>query len=605
MDAPGMSVLLSAREVSKSYAHKSLFANLSLDLRVGEKIGLIGPNGAGKSTLLKILAGLETADEGERSARRGVRIGYLAQDDRFPAGQSCTEVITHALRNENLEDHERETRAAIVLTQVGFEDQDQTAETLSGGWRKRLALARELAFEPDFLLMDEPTNHLDLPGVIFLEKLLRGSSFGYLVATHDRAFLRAVADEIVEISRVYPNGAFRVSGGYDAFADQKDAFLEAQDKQRDAVANQVRRETDWLGRKARARTRKASSRIQAAMERRDELADLNYRTAAENKAKIDFSGTGRETRKLLLAQQISKSIGDRTLFSNLDLMLSPGIKLGLLGPNGSGKSTLLKVLSGHIQPDAGTITPADALRIEVFEQGRSSLDLSLTLRRALAPNGDMVIFRDQPLHVMAWAKKFLFHAEQLDLEMSALSGGEQARVRIAQMMLRPADLLLLDEPTNDLDIPALELLEDNLEEFPGALVIVSHDRDLLDRLCTEVVGLDGLGGTGIYGDVQQWLTAFERSKVILKKEEQKAAKASIAAASKPKKLSYKEQQEFDTIEATVMAAEEDLVKKQAAVESAATEGHAVLMEACKAMEQAQAKVEKLYARWQELEAKRN
>src|SRR4051812_8777197 len=230
MEAGGtMSLLLSVQDVSKGFGGRHpLFTGLSLHLRAGEKVALIGPNGAGKSTLLKILAGTEAPDEGARSARRGARISYLPQDDIFPAGLTAREVLLDALSDDHLEEHERETRTAITLAQVGFDDPDKPADALSGGWKKRLAVARALAQQPDLLLLDEPTNHLDLPGVVWLEKLLRGSEFGYLVATHDRAFLRATADEIVEVSRVYPGGIFRAAGGFDSFADKRDGFLEAQ-----------------------------------------------------------------------------------------------------------------------------------------------------------------------------------------------------------------------------------------------------------------------------------------------------------------------------------------------------------------------------------------
>ncbi|MBA4188221.1 MAG: ABC transporter ATP-binding protein [Planctomycetaceae bacterium] len=601
-----MSLLLSAQNLTKAFAHRPLFADLCLDLRAGERVGLIGPNGAGKSTLVKILAGLEAADAGNITSRRGVRIGYIPQDDVFPAGLSAREVIIAALADDHLEEHERETQAAITLTQVGFADHDQLAENMSGGWRKRLAVARQLARKPDLLLLDEPTNHLDLPGVIWLERLLRSAPFGYLAATHDRAFLRAIADEILEVSRIYPGGAFRVASGYDDFADRRDEFLEAQDRQRAAVANQVRRETEWLGHKAQARTRKASSRIEAAGARRGELADLNYRTAAAGVAGIDFSGTGRQTRKLLTATGISKSLGGRPLFSGLDLMLSPGTKLGLLGPNGSGKSTLMRVLAGQTDPDTGVVTRAEGLRMVMFEQGRAALNLTQSLREALSPNGEHVTFGDRQLHVAAWAQRFLFKAEQLNLEMSALSGGEQARVRIAQLMLKPADVLFLDEPTNDLDIASLEVLEESLAEFPGAVVLVTHDRDLMDRLCTEVIGLDGRGGASSYGNVNQWLTAYERSNVEQTKAATATAKAATAAAiAKPKKLSYKEQQEWDGIEAAITAAEAVVATREAEVSRVAPSDHVAMTAACRALEEAQAKVEKLFARWQELEARRS
>ena len=597
-----MSVLLSAQNLSKSFAHRPLFRGLGLELRAGDKVGLIGPNGAGKSTLLRILADLEVPDEGTLSTRRGVRVGYLAQDDTFPPGLSAREAVLAGLDDDHLEDHEKETRAAIALTQAGFTDVDQPASALSGGWRKRLAVAREVARRPDVLLLDEPTNHLDLPGVVWLEKFLRAAPFAYLAATHDRAFLRAVADDILEVSRVYPGGAFRADGGYDSFADKRDAFLDAQQRQRDAVANQVRKENDWLGRKAAARTRKASSRIEAAADRRAELADLNYRTAAAATAGIDFAATGRQTKKLLTAQGVTKSLGGKPLFEGVDLILSPGMKVGLLGVNGSGKSTLLKLFTGELAPDAGTVTRADGLRAETFEQGRASLDLSKTLRRSLSPNGDNVTYNGQTMHVAGWAARFLFQAEQLDVELSALSGGEQARTRVAQLMLRPADLLLLDEPTNDLDIPSLEALEDTLAEFPGAVVLVSHDRELMDRLCTTFVGLDGKGGAAVFGSVAQWLTAHESAAA----PEKSAAPKPVAAMApvRAKKLSFKEQKEWDGMEAAITAAEEVVTARQADVEAAATAGHAVLTEACLALEASQKDVERLYARWQELEAKR-
>jgi ATP-binding cassette subfamily F protein uup len=600
-----MSVLLSAQGLTKSYGHRPLFAGLSLDLRVEERVGLIGPNGAGKSTLLRLLAGREAADEGAVSARRGARVGYLPQDDAFEPGHTARDAVLAALAADILEDHERDTRAAIALTRVGFADPDQPAAALSGGWRKRLALARELARGPDFLLMDEPTNHLDLPGVVWLERLLRDADFGYLVATHDRAFLRTVARDVIEISRAYPGGFFRAEGGYDTFADKRDQFLEAQARQRDAVANQVRRETDWLSRSESAQRRKSRSRIQEAADRRSELADLNYRTAGISAAGIDFVGTGRQTKKLLAAEGVGKTLGGRQLFTGLDLILSPGTRLGLLGPNGSGKSTLLRVLAGELEPDAGTVVRANGLRAVAFEQGRSALDPSATLRRALSPNADTVMYRDRPLHVGGWARQFLFTPDQLDVEVGALSGGEQARVRIAQLMLRPADVLFLDEPTNDLDIPALEVLEDSLEEFPGAVVLVSHDRDLMDRLCTAVVGLDGRGGFNGYGSVGQWLAAYEppaAGRGVRNAGTRPAPRAAPAPTSK--KLSFRERQEWDGMEAAITVAEEAVSERQAAVERAATTGHAALAEACRELEAAQQAVERLYTRWQELEAKR-
>jgi ATP-binding cassette subfamily F protein uup len=601
-----MTVLVSAQGFTKAYGSQPLFVDLSLDLRAGERIGLIGPNGAGKSTLLRLLAGREDPDIGARMLRRTACVGFVSQDDVFAPGVTAFAVVLAALADDPGEAHEHEVRAAAVLSQVGFTDPYAPAATLSGGWRKRLALARELARRPDLLLLDEPTNHLDLPGVVWLERLLRAAPFGYVVATHDRAFLRAVADEVIEINRVFSGGYLRVAGPYDAFADQREAVLDAQARRQEAVANQVRRETEWLGRKESAQRRKSKSRIEDAGRRRDELAGLRYRTAAAGAAGIDFVASGRATRKLLVATGIAKTLGGRPLFAGLDVALTPGVRIGLLGANGSGKTTLLRVLAGEIEPDVGAVIRADGLAAVVFEQGRTALDPTALLRTALCPNGDTVIYRDRRLHVVAWAKQFLFRPEQLDMPVGDLSGGEQARVRIAQLMLRPADVLFLDEPTNDLDIPALEMLEVSLAEFPGAIVLVSHDRELLDRLCTEFIGLDGRGGAASYGSVSQWLAAYSAANEDRngRGAEKKPAAAPARVTAKAKKLNFKEQQEWDGMEAAVLAAEQVVAARQAAVEQAATAGHVALAAACRELEEAQHAIERLYARWQELEARR-
>jgi ATP-binding cassette subfamily F protein uup len=600
-----MTLLLSVQDLTKSYGHRPLFAGLSLHLRAGERVGLVGPNGAGKSTLLRLLAGREEPDAGTRSARKGVRVGYVAQDDVFAPGETVRTVLVSALAEEPVEDHERETRVAATLTQMGFTDAGQPADVLSGGWRKRLALARELVRKPDLLLLDEPTNHLDLPGIAWLQRLLRGTPFGYLAATHDRAFLRAVADEVMEISRVYRTGYFRCAGSYDDFVLKRAELLEGQAGRQESVANRVRQETEWLGRKAAAQTRKAASRIEDAARRREELEELKYRNAAAGAAVFDFVATGRQTRKLLAAAGIAKALGGRPLFSGLDLMLWPGSKVGLLGPNGSGKSTLLRVLGGELTPDAGTVTRAEGLRLVLFEQGRATLDPAATLRRALCPNGDTVIIAGRPQHVAARAKQFLFRPDQLEVPVGSLSGGEQARVRLAQLMLQPADLLLLDEPTNDLDIPALEVLEDSLEEFTGALVLVSHDRELTDRLCTRVVGLDGRGGSAVYASVEQWLAAYERTAEEVAKPAASPAprRAAPAPPPRPRKRGYREQQELAGMEAAILAAEQAVTDREADVRQSATAGHVALAEACRALDTAKAEVERLYTRWQELETR--
>ncbi len=599
-----MSVLLSAQGLTRTFGPRPLFADIALDLRAGERVGLIGPNGSGKSTLLKLLAGLDTPDDGTVAPRRTTRLGYLAQEERFDSEHTVEEVLTDALSDEDVEEHERATRVSIVRTKLGFAARDQKAGTLSGGWRKRLALARELVRQPDLLLLDEPTNHLDLEGILWLEELLRDAPFAYVVVSHDRYFLENVTNQIVELDRVYPQGFLRVDGNYSEFLGRREEFLAGQARQEVALANKVRREVEWLRRGAAARTGKSASRTQDAVKMIGDLRSLQSRTAQTNAADIDFVATGRKSAKLIAVKGVTKALGGRPLFADLSFTLTPGAKLGLLGPNGSGKSTLLKALARQLAPDAGSVEWADGLRVVTFDQDRRQLDRGMTLARALSPNADVVVYRERSYHITAWAKRFRFRVEQMELPVGDLSGGEQARVLIARLMLQPADVLLLDEPTNDLDIASLEVLEESLAEFPGALVLVTHDRSLLDRLCTELIGLDGDGGARMFASYMQWIAAQREAREAKVKAAAPVAKAAKAPKDKGRRLSYAEKQEWEAMEAQIMAAEQEVEARQQEVEAAGRDGdHARLQACCVGLQQAQEAVEKLYARWQELEAK--
>jgi ATP-binding cassette subfamily F protein uup len=588
--------LLTAESLSKSFTSRSLFEGLSLTIAEGDHIGLVGPNGSGKSTLLKILAGVDQPDSGTRSMRKGLRVGYVPQDPVFAPGKSLEEVLVDALEsNALLEEHEKWARASIALGKAGFNDHSIATETLSGGWRKRLAIAMELVREPDLLLLDEPTNHLDVEGILWLEELLRSEPEAFVVVSHDRYFLENIARRMLELNRVYPGGLLESEGNYSRFLVRRDELLKNEAAYRDTLANLVRREIEWLQRGPKARTTKAKARIQNADRLIDELQESRDR-ARVSSAKIDFTASDRKTKRLWIGKGLQKSLGDRMLVDDLDLLLTPGTRLGILGPNGSGKTTLLRMITRELPPDAGTIEQADWLRVVYFEQNRQSLDPSLTLARALAPEGDSVVYQERAIHVASWAKRFLFRPEQLDTQVSRLSGGEKARIVLARLMLQPADLLVLDEPTNDLDIPTLDVLEESLLEFPGALVLVTHDRYLIDRVSTQILALDGRGGAGYFADYEQW----EANRSIADERPIAAKKAERAAAKK--RLGYIEQRELDGMEAAVLAAEQHLAeaKSRADDPSIAADANA-LQERFKALTAAQAEVDRIYARWAELE----
>ncbi len=592
--------LLSVMGAGKSFGAAPLFSNISIHISEGERLGLIGPNGSGKSTLLKIMAGLLEPDTGTRTVRKLTRIAYVPQEPEFAAGTTTGKVLEDALPPHGLDDAERSAAVSVTLGKAGFADGNAAVESLSGGWKRRLSIARELIRNPDVLLLDEPTNHLDLEGILWLEQLLQSAPFAAVVVSHDRYFLENAATEVAEINRAYPDGMFRAEGAYADFLEKREAFLEAQSEQQAALANRVRREVEWLRRGPKARTGKSKARIDAAHELMGELAEVSGRNA-KSATRIDFTSSGRKTKKLIHADAISKSLGGRDLFRDLTFSLSPGMRLGLAGPNGSGKTTLLRVLMGEIMPDAGEVERADGLRLVYFDQGREQLDPAAPLREGLGAQGDSVIYRDRVIHVAGWAKRFLFRADQLDTPVGRFSGGERARIIIARLMLQSADLLLLDEPTNDLDIPTLEVLEESLTDFPGALVLVTHDRYMLDRVSTVVLGLNGEGGAEVFADYSQWEQARSVKPVRVEKE---APAPRTGAAAPKKKLAYLEAREWEQMEQKILEAEEALEAARAAMHAPEVVSDGVALQQRYAeMQAAEAEVEKLYARWAELEAK--
>ena len=611
-----MVTLLNARGLSKTYGTHTLFEHIAIGLAEDDRLGLIGPNGSGKSTLLKMLAGLSEADEGEITRRKRLALAYVAQDDPFEPTATPLEVVVQSVNALQETDHhplDPETRAAITLSQLGFDNLDQAVGTLSGGWRKRLSIACAIVREPDVLMLDEPTNHLDLEGVLWLEQFVKQAEMAVVCITHDRTFLESTANRIIELSTAYPNGSFEVKGNYSDFVRRKEEFLDAQQAQQTALAGKVRRDTAWLRQGIQGRQTRNKTQVAATGARQDELKSLQNRNSATSRsAGLNFQASERKTRKLLDAQGIGKSLGGKRLFADLDLTLSPGVRLGLLGPNGSGKTTLMRLLTGELDADTGTVTSADKLRIVNFTQHREALDPKENLRDALCPVGDTVYFRDKPMHVSAWAKRFLFDPSKFRTSVGDLSGGEQARILIARLMLQPADLLILDEPTNDLDIPTLEVLEESLMNFPGAIVLVSHDRFMLRRLSTQLIAFDGNGNAKHYASYEQWeddpkdTTDHQAAPAPTPQSSKPKAASSNEPTTKPapaRKLSYKIQRELDQMEETILAAEtqRDALQQQASDPKIMAD-HARHAELCSQLSQAHDEISKLYDRWAELEA---
>ena len=608
-----MANLVSVNNFSKRVGAKSLFSGLTFGVTDRERLGVIGANGSGKSTLLKTLARIEDPDEGNIAYRSGARVCYVPQDTSWVGNPTIEEVLTAPLLRDRVPLEEHQGRLSQIIGTGQFADEHARVESLSGGWKKRLAVCEQLVRQPDLLLLDEPTNHLDFNGVEWLEDLLMDGDVGFVVVSHDRYFLNQVCQRVLELSPIYPGGLLLTEGGYADFLSKRAEWMAGQDQYLSSLANRVRTEEAWLRKSPKARTTKSRSRIQGAHKLLDELADMRERRTVA-KAQIGFSATDRQTRRLIEAKDLEIALGGRTLFKNLSFVLSPGVRLGILGLNGTGKSTLLKLLTGELKPTDGTVRWADNLKSTYFQQHRADLPKGISLKRALAPDGDGLSAMGRSWHVNAWGKHFGFAYEQLDTVVDNLSGGEKARLAIARLVATPSDVLLLDEPANDLDIPTLETLEESLTSFAGAVVIVSHDRYFVDRVCNVILGLDGKGGVEIFAVFEQW-NAWR-----LESENPKqggagkrgdvgggldaTGAASLPAGGPRKKLSYKEQREWDGMEVEIAKAEAELARCQGIADDPGLATQSMKLQAATmALQAAQDKLDTLFARWAELESK--
>ncbi len=606
-----MGIIISIQEISKNYGAQNLFRDLSFTLSDGERVGLIGPNGAGKSTLLRILSGQSQADSGNLAPRRGLRVGFLEQVPQFTAAAT----VESAVMASNPDTHDWEFQATVqeYLSKLSLDGSrgvlPQTPiEQLSGGWKKRVALARELAKRPDLLLLDEPTNHLDVESILWLEQFLARAPFAVLCVTHDRLFLQRISNRIFEIDRRLPDGILSVSGTYADYLESKENLLRVEDQRQAAMKNTLRRETEWLRRGPKARSTKQQARIQRAEALSDELGQIQDRTRNREMG-LNFAAEERRPKKMIAAKGISKSIDGKPLFTKLDLTITPKTCVGLLGENGCGKSTLLRILLGLEAPDSGSVKHADNLNFSFFEQNRESLNPEISLLKTLCPSGDHVHYRDQPIHIRSYLDRFLFNPAQIEMPVGRLSGGEQSRLRLAQLMLRPANILVLDEPTNDLDISTLDLLRDCLTDFPGAVLLVTHDRFFLNEVATQILafgpqGSNEAGSITTFASLDQWETWHRRLEPAANSEN---ASAAVTEKSKgKKKLGYLEQREFDGMEAKIQELEDQVLalRKESEKPEVVTDAKR-LLELSESITELESKMNGHYARWAELEKKQS
>ena len=591
-----MASVVQCLELSKSYSAEVLLQQISFAVEDGDRLGLIGPNGAGKSTLMKLMAGLETPDEGEIRLQRDTHVVFTAQQHAYADDEDVRSVLANAWTIA-LPDYEQVARIDRSLRLLEL-DGATLIGALSGGWQKRVQLIAALMQEPDLWFLDEPTNHLDLEAVLWLQERLMQFKGTLVVVSHDRYFLNEIANRIIEVNFCYATGILDARGNYDDFLEQRDAYLHAQQQAQQSLDNQHRREQAWLARRPKARTTKSVSRIKRAAEIAEELQTVSQRNQQRKLGDVGFHGSDRKSKDLIVCEELSQAYGEALIFEHADIHLSAQDRLVVLGKNGSGKSTLLDLLAQETTPKSGKIKYAHELRIVRFSQDRSQLDQDATLKQVICPEGDRVFYRERALHINAWLQMFLFRPDQLDQRIRAFSGGEQARILLSRMMLQEADVLILDEPTNDLDIPSIELLEQSLIEFDGAVVLVTHDRYLMEVVGSQFLALQ-IGQTPRrVGSYRQWEDQQLEQATSSDTDTAAAQTANDAVES----LSWDEQKELRGMEKRIQKAEAKLdeLGQQLASEELMRDLDAY--QSCNDEFQAlQSEVEELYTRWQELE----
>jgi ATP-binding cassette subfamily F protein uup len=607
--------LISLDKVSMAYGHVPLLDAVSLQIDPGERLSIIGRNGSGKSTLLQIVGGELAPDEGSVWRQPGRRIGRLAQDAVLTDARSVFEVVSEGLENLGDDEWQRESRVAQVLSRLSLSP-DASVTILSGGWRRRVLLARALVGQPDLLLLDEPTNHLDIEAMTWLETFLLDYEGAVIFVSHDRVFLQRVATRIIELDR---GRLTSWPGGYATFLRAREAAVATEAVQNAKFDKRLAGEEIWLRQGIKARRTRDEGRVRALVAMRSERANRRERAGS---VRLQADAGKRSGQLVLEAEGISKAFGSNRVVANLSMRIMRGDRIGLIGPNGSGKTTMLRLLLGELAPDTGRVQLGTNVQIAYYDQQREQLDPERSVFATVADGHDMVMVNGRSKHVHGYLRDFLFLPERVSSPVKALSGGERNRLLMALLFTRPANLLVLDEPTNDLDIETLELLEALLVDWPGTLLLVSHDRAFIDHIVTSTLVFEGDGRVQEYiGGYSDWVrqrrhpeagkpaggtppsTRSARSaQTVSPPPKPRPTPSSSAPRKKP---SFKEQRELERLPEQI----DEMERKQRALNAAIAapgfykESAEVIHQTLASLDVLQQTLLDAYARWDELESR--
>ncbi|MEO9573771.1 MAG: ATP-binding cassette domain-containing protein [Tateyamaria sp.] len=594
--------LLQLSDISLTFGGDPVFDDLSLVVQPGDRVALVGRNGSGKSTLMKVMAGIVEADRGEIVAGPGVSVGYMEQDPDMAGFATLGDFAMHGLDPSDLYKVERAGEGLKF-------DPARLVSTASGGERRRAALARLMAESPDLMLLDEPTNHLDIEAIGWLESELKATRAGFVLISHDRAFLRALARATLWIDRGMVR---RQEKGFEAFEAWRDTTWEEEDTQRHKLNRKIKAEARWAVEGISARRKRNQGRVRALQELR---AERSSQIKRQGTAAMAFEAGPKSGRKVIEVKDVTKSFGDKVIVEPFSLTIQRGDRIAFVGPNGVGKTTLLNILIGREAPDSGTVTLGTNLEIALFDQTRAQLDPDMSLWDSLTGDpemrvsgkADQVMVRGAPKHVVGYLKEFLFDEAQARAPIRSLSGGEKARLLLAKLMARPSNLLVLDEPTNDLDVETLDLLQDLIDQYDGTVMLVSHDRDFLDRVTVTTIAMEGDGKATAYAGGWSDYQSQRRptaTREVVAKSKSNAAKVKQGENSKAG-LSFTEKHRLEALPAEMERLEAEIVKLQELMSDPDlfTENPVKFQKATDALIERQARLDEAEEEWLMLEEK--